>query len=251
MYTPSPVARRPRPPGTIIRGKQSLNSKSAETPTNSLPGMSLSHSLATVLSTASFHPHPTSSGYAKRRQELSQSELSRISASPSEAGDVSFGLDLGDEWEADEVAEAKVDFNHIPTALSVPTQLEDEAVPSPPPPYGQELPAETSDTGPVVATPPRTSIPSRRAATSPMMPSRSKTEERLRDRRAKDAAKSIGLDMDFGEGTDLETDRDENASGSGSEMEDLTPKEVRRRLREMRRTIKRRENGMSRVGKRT
>jgi hypothetical protein len=65
-------------------------------------------------------------------------------------------------------------------------------------------------------------------------------EERLRAKRATDAARAMGLEMDFGAGGAAEGE-----STEGSEVE-LNAEEVRKKLREVKKRLRQRDNGASR-----
>lgn len=115
-----------------------------------------------------------------------------------------------------------MDLDSIDTALaeekpSIPLPRNEQAQPSPPPPYGHTL-LETSSVS--------------RSVSSPS-PTR---EERLRLKRAADAARSLGMELSFD-------------SGSGSEEEDedeLNEEEMRARYLEMKRQLRRRNDGLFR-----
>jgi hypothetical protein len=62
-------------------------------------------------------------------------------------------------------------------------------------------------------------------------------EERLRAKRATDAARAMGLEMDFGAGAAAEGE-----STEGSEVE-LNAEEVRKKLREVKKRLRQRDNG--------
>jgi len=113
MYTHTLAARRPRPPGSIARPRSIPEKPESRPP--SLP--SISSSLA---SSSSSQPDTPLSTYIRRRKEYARTGLARISASPSDVGDVSLGLDLEQK----------------PSGLELSTSVE----PSPPPPYGMTLP---------------------------------------------------------------------------------------------------------------
>ncbi|CAD6572234.1 MAG: hypothetical protein TREMPRED_000481 [Tremellales sp. Tagirdzhanova-0007] len=119
MYTPTPSARRPRPPGSRSRPRSSADKLEHHTSVRAIISPSSEdHSDA---------PLPTHIG---RRQEYNRTGLARISASPSEVGDVSVGLDFEDPSK--------------PSDVCLPSN---PVEPSPPPPYGTSLPD--------VPTPPR------------------------------------------------------------------------------------------------
>jgi hypothetical protein len=116
MYTPTPFARRPRPPGSLTRPRTVLEQPGSGKALPSHPSVSSS------LASSSSQPDAPLSTYIRRRQEYSRTGLARISASPGEVGDVSLGLD---------VEESK------PIGLGL---LSSVVEPSPPPPYGITLP---------------------------------------------------------------------------------------------------------------
>lgn len=58
-------------------------------------------------------------------------------------------------------------------------------------------------------------------------------EDKLRQRRATDAAKAIGLDIDFGA----------SASDSGEESEGLSDTDAKQRLKSVRKRLRQRDNG--------
>jgi hypothetical protein len=238
MYTPTPGARRPRPPGSL-KNRQSLKKVDApkrETEAHrGIPELCASSSVS-----PSESPIAT---YAQRRNKT-RTTLSRVSASPGEVGDVSLGLDVDLENEDDaENVEREATLSTSPqpniglglsSSLKFPGQ-KDEAQPSPPPPYGQDLPSNP----PIPRqgyTPPRhgTDTPCRLPSARK---TRVRTEERLRARRATDAARAIGLNVDF----------EESDGEQGGSEGDLSPGEMRAKLKDMKRHLMHRNNGKCRV----
>ncbi|KAK4687516.1 hypothetical protein P7C73_g2593, partial [Tremellales sp. Uapishka_1] len=139
-------------------------------------------------------------------------ELSRVAAS--DINDVSLNLDVISP-PAEKRQQKKV---LAQLGLGKPLELPQ---PSPPPPYGQDLPSPDAV---MQQTPPRPD-------------SEDSTEDRLRARRATDAARSMGLEVDFGLADDEGVD-------AGSEGE-LGEAEMRMKLREMRRQLKQRDNELT------
>ena len=112
MYTPTPSARRPRPPGSLNRSRSTVNKAERHTLVREF-----------ILPSLADQPDASLPIHIGRREEDNRAGLARISASPSEVGDVSVALDLEDPSEPSDVC---------PPSNAV--------EPSPPPPYGTSLP---------------------------------------------------------------------------------------------------------------
>ena len=127
-------------------------------------------------------------------------------------------------------------------SISSHQSLHGEVEPSPPPPYGlsrQLSASQSSASG--APTPPMqdSTAPSRELSQIPLEDSSdSAREEKLRVQRAADAAKALGLNMDF------ETGSTRSVASSGSEGS-LNQGSMRSKLREMKRQMRRREKGES------
>lgn len=259
MYTPTPSARRPKPPGSINR-----RGPAGDTPLSLASAQQVAHTLMTAdesdRENAYRHSHispgpsavesiasePPSSGYARHRHDIARSALARITASPSEAGDVSVALDFKESSPTSAVGLGLSSSAIIRPAVS----LEATAQPSPPPPYGQGLRPATPDNGEHHTPPqPDSGAHSRCGSLSlshfppdldidteqPAM-----AEEKLRAQRAKEAARAIGLD--FGAGR---TQSEVTLSSSSEEAEISDEEDMKARLRAARRELKARNNGMS------
>ncbi|KAK8866006.1 hypothetical protein IAR55_001157 [Kwoniella newhampshirensis] len=254
MYTPTPAARRPRPPGSISRKKRApLIVPDKQSHIRPMPS-----SVSRPYNSYKPRVEETPKSDACTRQ---RNELSKISASPA---DVSFGLDVEGTMttpleEDPSLSTSPVKSRGIgPIGLGLPSSLHlpgcsntdtlTQAEPSPPPPYGQQLPhmdMPTVQPTPVTNpthTPPRqdSGILSRRSSASPSEDAADQlqVEEHLRARRATDAARAIGLDVDFGLGQNLKVNVEEEM---GSE-EELDESAVRDRLREVKWLLKRRDS---------
>ena len=211
MYTPTPSARRsrPRPPGSITRPRSIKTSATA--------GPSLPHDSSTSI--LSFLDKPLSA-QVRRRKEVARSELDRVTASPSELGDVSLDLDV-------KVEEA-------PIQRSVSAKSQSPIEPSPPPPYGQGLSRSTSrDTNLRAPTPLRqdSGTPSCQSTSIDDLPINQSHEEKLRVCRAVDAARELGIEADFTK--DWPVDSENEMSGET----------MRAKFVELQRQLKWRDNG--------
>ena len=117
--------------------------------------------------------------------------------------------------------------------------------PSPPPPYGPTVPS-TSDIGDgqPATTPLRqdSGTKSRQSSMSSRASSADsyRLEERRRARRATDAARLMGLEVDFASSS-------ESRNWSPRSEEDMSEATMRARILEMRRQLKRRDTGVSRA----
>lgn len=109
----------------------------------------------------------------------------------------------------------------VARASSLRSSVGSEAEPSPPPPYGRELPGNTS--------------PAEKHQQMQESVVHEQGTERLRARRAAEAARSLGLDIDFGP----------NATEpvTPSSEVDISELEMRAKYREARRQLQQRELG--------
>lgn len=124
--------------------------------------------------------------------------------------------------------------NH-PSSSTAKLQSQLNAQPSPPPPYGQQLPDITHpSTESRESTPQLNEVPEQ-AERETSQDRLWEQEEQLRARRATEAARAIGLDMDFG------------ANSGGDEDSELEEDEaeLRRRLRSVRKRLRQRDKGKS------
>lgn len=249
MYTPSPPSKRPRPPKPSSAAQLRMRKTSLTAATSQpLAAVGLSPAQATADGVGSSRLERERASAMTHVAGSGEVTGEVVSASPeSEAAEVSFTLDgLPNRSSSSPrpfrpaplALEALSRNTHIPLAQA-----------SPPPPYGQDLPQASTGTSATTSIDPGptqrsgtaphqdSGHPSRRTSSTPSIQSvRDHSEEGLRQRRAADAAKAMGLDIDFGSGT---------ASASGEESEDLTGSEVKRQLKNVRRRLRQRDNGMS------
>jgi hypothetical protein len=220
MYTPSPATRRPRPPGSLSRTREK--------------------SSPAALATTNTNAATPEIEQVRKRQISARSVLARISASPGDIQDVTMQLDENDGIGNQPKSRIVRIGLGLPGTLSLPiprTAREVEAPqPSPPPPYGND---SVHPPQPATTPPGQDSEIPHHSAHSPgpsvqSTKSTGEVEERLRVRRATDAARAMGLDMDFGSGEDAESVGSEGSLSDGA---------VRHRLREVKRQLRRRDNG--------
>ncbi|RXK37562.1 hypothetical protein M231_05187 [Tremella mesenterica] len=226
MYaTPTPATRRPRPPGS--RARRLSNSGRLTTahvhnpdkqPATYSPQYEPPTNMSTLPSTSSVNSTSETplAAYVRARRAHSRSQLARVSASP----DLSNASPIHDTRNDSVRSRPSQVGMGLPSSLR--TSLSSDAQPSPPPPYGQDLPHDS--------TPRREEREGReRTQGTPA----DTMEERLRMRRATDAAKALGLDMEFGFDTE---------PGTPSSEIGLTEDEIKAKLSEAKRLLKRRDN---------
>lgn len=232
MYSPAATSRRPRPPASLAKARLS----------SSLSGGSRNSERSGNSELVSTESTPSLVSSKEERVALDRSGTSN---SLGDIGDVSLVLDDGPESE-------KRSGSHEPKptiGLGLPSSLllshgltpSEKAQASPPPPYGRDLP--DSGTVPSSSTsgesPPRP--PPRLPRSGEDVGERAESEEgkadaeeRSRIRRAADAARAIGLDLDFG------------VSNSGGEDDSELEEDeevLRQRLRSVRRRLRQRDKG--------
>jgi hypothetical protein len=255
MYTPTPSHRRPRPrppsqsrtrPSTVPAKKREGTLYSNPRSPN-LPDRSSSSSNSERSGDGQVDDTPLTA-QMRRRRELARSEASRGSGSPTDVADISIGLEEPlDSMRRSNMSETQT--RKRPASLMIPSPSTSrgkgspldpsEAEPSPPPPYGTSLPSSSSATD-SFAPSPLGQEPRRSAHHSPVSsrePSADeyRTEERLRARRAMEAARVMGLDVDFG------------TSGTESRLEseeDMSEGTLKAQLLDMKRQLRNREKGM-------
>lgn len=260
MYTPTPSARRPRPPSrsrpNVISDPHHSSSNKAPhhktpfEPSSSVSSLSIDHIAQPKHGTPLSHAKPL-----VKRNEEARAERPRINASPVvDTEGISLGLDVSTST----APTGSSPVSGMPTRRSVglglPSPLSSrnnlsssvdpsEAEPSPPPPYGSKLPSSPAIPDVQVAPTPlrQDSGSSRRSVMSSRESSvdKSRIEERLRARRATDAAKAMGLEVDFG--TSGSEAREWEASSEG----DVSEHTLRMKLLEMKKQLRRRDTGMN------
>ncbi|WVQ97373.1 hypothetical protein IAU59_004485 [Kwoniella sp. CBS 9459] len=256
MYTPTPAARRPRPPRSLSRQRTPLISPSEST------NEKTEHSYLSAEDTSQ-GPRPSASKtsssetplstYLRRRTENARSNLARISASPA---DVSFALDpQPPSSSSSSIIIPGTDPSEMSVGLSgkqsgpiglglsesvkLPSSGSNEVVAetSPPPPYGHmtlsSLEQPQADSPSTLATANRShnplrqnsGVPSRTPSPSPSLRVQEMASQVPQNRATLDARPPA-----------------KGRSGLSSSEEELSDREVRRRLKELKQQLQRRED---------
>lgn len=247
MYTPSPPSKRPRPPSSAAHIRMRKTSLTAATsqPLGAM-GLSSMPSDQTIVGHGEDGAGPSIRRISGEgdHEARPMDPVGRTTPSPqSEAAEVSFALDG--------LPRPASTRPFRPASLVLDNIARQEAIPpaqaSPPPPYGQDLPSHSNirrsanpdrsrDERGGTGTPPCQD--SARTSNTPSLdrdPDEDHSEEALRLKRATEAAKAMGLDIDFGMSS--------NASASGDESDDLPGSEVKRKLRDVKHQLKQRDQG--------
>lgn len=176
---------------------------------------------------------------------MSRNELRRISASPNlELESVESNLDINDMTEeTSPIRQRNIGGTPtaIPSDMSTETRSHNgQAEPSPPPPYGPSFQTLDAVEEMIAPTPLRQdSGSSRHSSMSSVAGTERIREERSRIRRATDAARVMGLEVDFG------ASGSESREWSMGSEDDLSEDTLRAQFMEMKRKLRRRDNGTS------
>jgi hypothetical protein len=249
MYTPTPAARRPRPPSRSRAAQISGKVQSTLTAANlnSHPPLSHFRSSSSITLTGSTNLDHQDNSHS----EINRPELFRLSSSTHQRVEEQEAEEEGSQTES-----RKVDSHEtIPTVskrrtlgLSLPFPLVSipslssmdigETEPSPPPPYGPTLPTSSAQ-GEIhrAPTPLRQDSGSFSHHSGHSSRSSSGQTERSRIKRATNAAKAMGLKVDFGtSGSESQEWTTEGADSASAES-------LRAQFLELKRQLKRRDSG--------
>lgn len=209
MYTPTVLDRRPRPPGSVPHRTINLYGRGSNDSSGSLNS-------DTPLQKRLYARCHDSGANTTEEDEVSI-ELGVSKPEHNAKGVIGLGL-------------PHTISPKLPTSSILKNSAPDNnAQPSPPPPYG--LPGVLGDRVASVSTPPTQDVEDDPLESVASSSTAEEDEEDLRRRRASEAAKSLGLALEFSPTTD------------GSVEEGLDVEEIKKQLKQMRRRLKDRDHG--------
>jgi len=248
MYTPMPSTRRPRPPSRSRTAQMSGKAQSTTNPNlNFRPPLLQNPSSSTVTSVD--RPPSISTTLDRKREDLPRPEEYRVSIKPAEQN-----ATVPDQGSCNGLRKANshgsAGMNSkrhtlglglaspiIPISNTSSMEMA-QVEPSPPPPYGTTMPSSSPHSGIQSApTPLRQDSGTFSQQSSRSSRNPSNHAERSRIRRATDAARAMGLEVDYG------TSGSESRGWVTEDAETVSAEAMRIRLVEMKRQLKRRDNG--------